>query len=245
VLRLWRGNPDFIGYYCARCGARGWAKRGDRSKPKSAGLIREPKRDAPAPPADDGYTFRRAIEMWQAAQPADGSIVARYLRSRGIVLTGGLPGTLRALTSPPAMLAAFGLADEVEPGRLTIKATAIRGVHVTHLRPDGSGKAAVDPQKKMWGHPSGSPIMLAAMNDSLGLALCEGVEDSLSIHMATGLGSWAAGAASFLPKLAPAVPHYADAITIVADLDSVGQRFANELARLLVRRHLAVEVMEP
>jgi hypothetical protein len=198
-----------------------------------------------APPADDGYTFRRAIEMWHAAQPADGSIVATYLRSRGIVLTGGLPGTLRALTSPPAMIAAFGLANEPEPGRLAIEEAAIRGVHVTRLRPDGTGKADIEKPKQMWGHVSGSPIMLAPVNDLLGIAITEGIEDSLSIHIATGLGAWAAGAASFLPKLAPAVPHYTDAITIVADHDSVGQRFAKELARLLVRRHLAVEVMEP
>ena len=48
--------------------------------------------------------------------------------------------------------------------------------------------------------------MLAPMNDLLGLAITEGVEDALSIHAATGLGAWAAGAASRLPALADAVP---------------------------------------
>jgi hypothetical protein len=241
VLRIWRREPDFIGYHCARCGARGWAKRGSIAQPR-----REPRRDAPAPPDDDGYTFRRAIEMWSAAQPADGSIVAMYLRSRGIVPTDRLPGTLRALTSPPAMIAAFGMAHEPEPGRLAIDEAAIRGVHVTYLRPDGSGKAdGQGPSKKMFGHSSGWPIVLAPMNDLLGLAITEGIEDALSIHMATGLGAWAAGAACRLPKLAPAVPRYASAITIVADRDPVGQRFAAELARLLAADGLAAEVTEP
>jgi hypothetical protein len=172
VLRLWRRDPDFIGYHCARCGARGWAKRGGQP---AAPPRREPRRNAPAPLADNGYTFHRAMEMWREAHPAEGSIVATYLRSRGIVLAR-LPRTLRALASPPAMIAAF---------------------------------------------------------------------DALSVHMATGLGTWAAGAASFLPKLASAVPRYTSAITIVADTDKVGQRFAAELARLLATDRLAIEVMEP
>jgi hypothetical protein len=237
VLRLWRRDPEFISYCCARCGARGWAKSGTGK--------REPRRNAPAP-ADDGYTFRHGLEMWRAARPAaDGSIVATYLRSRGIAPTGGLPATLRALASPPAMIAAFGSAHEPEPGRLAIDETAIRGVHRTLLRPDGSGKAAVEKPKKMWGHLSGWPIMLAPMNDLLGLAITEGIEDALSIHQATGLGAWAAGAACFLPKLAPVVPWYASAITIFADLDRDGQRKAAELARLLAREGLASEIAEP
>jgi hypothetical protein len=241
VLRLWRGDPDFIGYHCARCGARGWSKRGSIEQPRRA-----PLRDAPGPPDDDGYTFRRAIEMWHAAQPADGSIVATYLRSRGIVLTDGLPGTLRALTSPPAMIAAFGMAREPEPGQLAIDDDAIRGVHVTYLRFDGSGKAdGQGPSKKMFGHSSGWPIVLAPMNDLLGIVITEGIEDALSIHLATGLGAWAAGAACRLPKLAPIVPDHTNAITIVADCDRDGQRFAMELAHSLVGRGLAVEITEP
>ena len=36
----------------------------------------------------------------------------------------------------------------------------------------------------------------------MGLGIAEGFEDALSIHQATGLGAWASGGASFMPKLA-------------------------------------------
>ena len=44
------------------------------------------------------------------------------------------------------MVGAFGIADEPEPGVLAIADDAVRGVHVTRLKPDGSGKAG-DPDE--------------------------------------------------------------------------------------------------
>ena len=78
--------------------------------------------------------------------------------------------------------------------------------------------------------------MLAPPNDLLGLAMVEGIEDTLSAHQALGIGAWAAGSASFLPALADVVPDYIDAITILAHEDLDGQRYAADLhRRLLVR----------
>ena len=72
-------------------------------------------------------------------------------------------------------------------------------MHLTKIKPDGSGKADIELQKIMIGRSKGTPIVLAPMNDALGLVITEGIEDALSMHAATGLGAWAAGAASRLP----------------------------------------------
>src|SRR5438094_729787 len=73
-------------------------------------------------------------------QPLSGSIAETYLReARGY--RGPLPPTLGFLPTrgeyPPAMIAAFGLPDEPEPGRFTLPERKIRGVHLTRLAPDG------------------------------------------------------------------------------------------------------------
>jgi hypothetical protein len=76
----------------------------------------------------------------------------------------------------------------------------------------------------------------APLNDLLGLSIAEGIEDALSVHDATGLGAWAAGAASRLPALADAVPDYTDAITVISDDDHDGRRHASALCDALVVR---------
>ena len=111
------------------------------------------------------------------------------------------------------------------------------------LKPDGSGKADdVEKPKITIGSPAGTPMVLAAMNDLLGLAVCEGVEDALMIHAATGLGAWATGGAGFMPKIANAVPAYTDVVTVYAHADAAGQRGARELANPLVAYGIEVRI---
>jgi putative DNA primase/helicase len=128
----------------------------------------------------------------------------------------------------PAMLVPYGLPEEPEPGVLNITENAITAVQLTLLKPDGSGKADVKPNKITIASPAGKPMVVAPINDLLGLAICEGAEDALSVHEATGLGAWASGGASFMPKLADAVPDYVEAVTIYAHSDDNGRRFAGE-----------------
>jgi hypothetical protein len=138
------------------------------------------------------------------------------------------------------MIAAFGLARELEPGVITISDREVTGVHLTRLLPDGSGKAVFDDPdqnaKIMIGFSVGSPIVLAPPTDLLGLAVTEGIEDGLSVHAATGLGVWCAGCASRMPRLADAVPDWIDCITVYAHDDADGKRHAIELADALVAR---------
>jgi hypothetical protein len=181
---------------------------------------------------------RKAAWLWQHRQPVGGTVGEIYLRSRGI--TCPLPATLGYLapTKPghhPALIAAFDLAEEIEPGRLATT-PCVEAVHLTLLRPDGSGKADVDPNKIMVGGSLGLPIVLAPLNDLFGLAICEGIENGLTIHQATGLGVWAAASAGHMPALADAIPSYAEAITIYADDDKAGRKGALDLAEALHTR---------
>jgi hypothetical protein len=191
---------------------------------------------------------RKARWLWSEGKPIAGTIVATYLRSvRGY--GGPLPGTLRFLTARgdhgPAMIAPFGLPSEPEPGRLAMAAGDVLGVHITRLRADGLAKAGTGTDKIMIARSVGSPIVLAPANDLLGLAISEGVEDALSLHEATGLGAWAAGAAGRLPGLADIVPPYIEAVTIMVDDDPAGRRHSADLAARLGERGIDTRLILP
>jgi hypothetical protein len=145
------------------------------------------------------------------------------------------------------MISAFAYPNEIEPGTLGEPAN-VEAVHLTALKPDGSGKADIAPNKIMIASPAGNPIAVAAMSDSTwGLAITEGVEDALSIHAATGLGAWAAGSASHMPKLATAIVRAEpECVNVIADGDAAGQRHARDLvtdlAALVARLELSIEI---
>jgi hypothetical protein len=175
----------------------------------------------------------KARWLWARRQPISGTIAETYLRAaRGY--GGSLPATLGFVPAtkkhPPAMISAFGLAHEVEPGMIAIADDAVRGVHVTRLLPDGSDRERSELAKIMIGHSIGSPLVLAPCNDLGGLAVAEGIENALAMHEATGLGAWAAGSASRLPALANAIPNFVDCVTVVVDDDADGRRHSAALA---------------
>jgi hypothetical protein len=187
----------------------------------------------------DRARVAKARALWARRKPLND----RYLRARG--LRGPFPPTLGFLPARgnflSAMIAAYGLATELEPGRLEIAPNAITAVHLTRLRPDLGGKAE-GAAKITVGRPLGSPIVLAPPNDLLGLAIAEGIEDALSVHQATGLGAWAAGAAGYMPALADAVPNYIDFVTILGHSDLTGTKNARELGARLTARGILCKV---
>ncbi len=150
------------------------------------------------------------------------------------------------------MISAFRLCAEIEPG-LIVAPGEIVAIHLTLLKPDGSGKAEIKPNKIFVGSPVvvvderevGRPIVVAPSNDLLGLAITEGIEDALSVHQATGLGAWAAGAAGFMPKLADAVPDYIECVTIYGHADKAGHDGAHALAEKLHAHGIEVCIVEP
>lgn len=232
-----------------KCHSQGCDPAAILSAFRNTGRLRDRHRDNPvpwSPPArkvDDTDRTVTPRAIWRRALPGDHPTLRRYLDGRGIL--GSIPATIRFLPArgdhAPAMVTAFGLTTELEPGVLEIADDAVQAVHLTRLRTDGSGKAEATPDrpnKIMLGSVSGSPIVLAPLNDLLGLTIVEGVESGLSVAAATGLGVWAAGSASLLPALADAVPSYADCITVASDPDPAGRKFGAALVERLVDRGL-------
>jgi putative DNA primase/helicase len=195
---------------------------------------------------DAGHQREKARSLWRMSEPATGTIVEAYLREcRRIAVP--LPGTVRFLPARkpnqhPTMITAYGIAGEPEPGVITISEAVITAVHLTLLKPDGSDKAGIKPNKITVASPAGRPLVLAPMNDLMGLVITEGIEDALSVHQATGLGAWAAGSAPFMPNLVRAIEQLATAreedaspecITIIVDDDPAGRRNVFDLAAAL------------
>jgi hypothetical protein len=135
-----------------------------------------------------------------------------------------------------SLIVPFGMPSEPEPGILSITDDDVRGVQLTKLKPDGSGKAEIEPRKITLGKCVGSPIVLAPPNDLLALVIAEGVEDALSSHVITGRGAWAAGGAGRMRALAATVPAYIETVTILVDDNEAGRKGSGELARLLHQR---------
>jgi hypothetical protein len=188
---------------------------------------------------------RKALRMWLRAGGATGTIAARYLEGRGI--TCQLPGTLRFLPPVsagrhPAMLAAFGMPDEHEPGLIRIPPMRLVGIHYTLLKPDGSGKAtnADGISKLTIGVGHNLPIVLAPPNDGMAICVAEGIEDALSYHQSTGIGAWAAGTAGRLPGIARHIPSYIECVTVIEDPDPAGRRYAEQLRELLNARRIEI-----
>ncbi len=204
--------------------------------------------DVPALTAEKTAERRRiALWLWDKSQPADGTIVATYLRLRGICIAP-LPATLRFLPANPpkhphpAMIGCFALPDEPEPGALHIDAATIRGVHLTLIKPDGSGKAGTEQDKIAIGRNHTLPVVLAPPNDGLGLIVAEGIEDALTAHQRSGLGAWAAGSAGRLPGLAQHMPDWIECVTLIEDDNKAGRNGCRALGETLHARNIEVRI---
>lgn len=189
------------------------------------------------------YTARIeiALRWWRASRPAADSPVATYLRGRGITLS--LLPMLRyhpALRHPdggnwPAMVALVRHGVDNRP----------IGIHRTFLARDGSGKAAVSPNKMMLGNVGGGAVRFAPVSEKL--AVCEGLETALSVQQATGIPTWAALSAGGIESLLlPPLPLASD-IIIAADHDEngVGQRAAEHAAQRWVAEERRVRIALP
>ena len=104
----------------------------------------------------------------------------------------------------------------------------LAGVHRTYLRPDGCGKANVDPVKKMLGACHGGAVRLSPVGTRL--AVCEGIETGLSVLEARpDLAIWCSLSAANLDQLR--LPAVVEEVVLVADGDPVGLAAAYRAAR--------------
>lgn len=186
VLRIWH-EGDFITYTCARCGASGYAKR------EGATVNRSRPAPAPEPIAQPDKTDLAAF-LWRQSVPMAGTIAETYLAGRGCLVQSD---ALRFLPErgehPAAMIARFGTGP-------------VTGVHLTKLKPDGSGKAGTEKDKIMIGPSKGQPIIIADNFDREELIIAEGIEDAASLVSVMGWSAWAAGSAGRIAPLVAAAP---------------------------------------
>jgi phage/plasmid primase-like uncharacterized protein len=115
-------------------------------------------------------------------------------------------------------------------------------IHRTFLRPDGSAKANVEPDKASLGPVSGGAVRLAPAQPNQWLVVAEGIETTLSVMLACGLPGWAALSASGISKLL--LPASESKVLICSDVDAngVGQRAANAAAERFLAEGRKVRV---
>lgn len=168
---------------------------------------------------------RQAERCWKQALPIGGTIAETYLRARGI--TCDLALTLRFHRE-----AWHGPTAKRHPALVAmIEGAEGCAIHRTYLRPDGTGKAAIDPAKAMLGAAAGGAVRLTQAQGPLVVA--EGIETALSL--ASGLLGdpatvWAALSTSGMRTLH--LPQLPGRLTIATDSDDggAGQAAGRDLA---------------
>jgi putative DNA primase/helicase len=178
-----------------------------------------------------------ALSIWQAAEPAGGTLVETYLGSRGLRLPA--TPTLRfhpALKHPsgecwPAMIALVTRAADDAP----------LAIHRTYLARNGTGKAPAAPQKMMLGPCRGGAVRLAEPGDVLMIG--EGIETCLAVMQQTGHPAWAALSTSGLRALE--LPKEARDVIVLADGDDPGEAAAQDCALRWKRDGRRVRIARP
>jgi len=194
-------------------------RSGDYSPPDAATIARR-EREAKA---EAQRKAAQAKRLWDEAQPIAGTVAEAYLRGRGI--TCELPRTLRfqgdcwhgpTAKRYPAMVAA-------------VQGAGLPAVHRTYLRPDGSGKADIEPAKAMLGATAGGAVRLTEGRSRL--VVSEGVESGLSLLcglLDDPVTLWAALSTSGLRGLR--LPPEPGRLTIATDGDAPGRAAGHTLA---------------
>lgn len=200
-----------------------------------------PKRDAI--PADKTTSSSRdlgelALEIGAEAYPALGSLVEKYLLSRGIVLDSKQPAVLgfhlglrhKSGVTLPAMIALVQAPDGHPIG-----------IHRTWLRVTGAtvGKADVEPNKMALGPIAGGAVRLARAVNKIGLA--EGIETALSFTQLKKIPCWAGLGGNLNSVVLP--PQFGE-VVLAVDGDEAGDRYLAELTRRYEREGRSVQAMQ-
>ena len=215
-----------------------WGKSGFQSRPAAIVATTATKRSGKG--FQEGSVATHCNQrLWQESLPAKNTVVEQYLRGRGITL---LPDLIRFLPeawhSPsrsrhPVMLAGAFLAGNPEPV----------AVHRTYLKPDGSGKADIHPNKMSLGPVKRAAVPLATPGETL--AVAEGIETALSVLEDTGIPTWAAlSCGGIKALLLPALPE-AREIYLFADHDRPGLEAAYGAAEIWTSAGRQVRVVVP
>jgi phage/plasmid primase-like uncharacterized protein len=185
----------------------------------------------PAPRDSSASPARRtafARSLWDAGLPIVGTLAERYLAARGVLeawTARPMPRQGEQLRFHPR--AAHPNAEGRFPALLALVRRATDGelvaVHRTYLAPDGSGKAALEPQKATLGPVAGGVVALHQGTASGPVVLAEGIETALAASVLLGAPAWAAVSAGNLENLILPPLHQ---VLIAADADGPGQSAA-------------------
>lgn len=190
----------------------------------------------PGEPSPDRMK-KLAKRIWNEAQPVrQGDEVDRYLRNRGLSLSN-FPRVLRfhpalgyyekdnagkslKIAEYPAMLACVQAA---EGDAVTL--------HRTYLN-DGHKALAISAKKVLSAGINGAAVRLFEATDTL--AIAEGIETALAVHVRTGKPVWAAISAGNMERLW--LPEIVQHVCIYADNDADNQYDGQACAFALARR---------
>jgi len=182
---------------------------------------------------DDGIRQRHALALWHEARNPHDTIVATYLRGRGLELPDDAGKVIRFHPRCPFNPGHF------EPCMLALVRAIIsdapQAIQRTALNPDGTAQKSADGKtaRLTYGPLRGGAIKLTAdENLTLCLGVAEGVETALSMRLCEDFGPtpvWSlvsAGGFTWLPPLSGI-----ETLWIGADNDPTGQQRAAELAK--------------
>ncbi|MDJ0391365.1 toprim domain-containing protein [Roseomonas sp. E05] len=240
----WRGACPACGYpgtfsLRERDGRTLWSCASCQDREALTGAVRAAAGDDWTPPAPqpapqrEGLSPARksalAVAMWSEALRVEATPAETYLRARCVLEPWaafaepevGPQLRFHPRTRHPEV-------DGMFPALLALVRRATDGeavaVHRTYLRPDGSGKAALEPDKASFGPIAGGVIMLHAAPATGSLLLAEGIETALSAAALLRAPAWACIAAGNLERLE--LPATARALIVAGDADTPGQRAA-------------------
>jgi putative DNA primase/helicase len=180
-----------------------------------------------------------ARRLWEEASPvALGDEADRYLRERGLQMAS-YPSSLRCHPALGYYVKEQGSTKSTKVAEYPALLALVQGndgqaitLHRTYL--DHGRKAAVrDAKKLLSAGIRGAAVRLYEASEEL--AIAEGIETALALHLATGIAAWSALSAGNLERLW--IPETARRVHIYADNDADasfdGQAAAYALARRL------------
>jgi putative DNA primase/helicase len=165
--------------------------------------------------------------IWAQTLPIEASPVEAYLWGRGL-LGEGQPD-LRF--HPAAPLSKEPSCQVFQPAMIALVRApdgTPKALHLTFIKPDGSGKAFKDRSRRMFGPVIQCAVRLGQIGRERVLAVGEGVETSASYAALKGVPAWAALSTEGLKNLR--VPFGLKRLIIAADGDAPGLKAAQVLA---------------
>ena len=202
--------------------------------------------------ADTGYMRKLLQKTWDEAEPVTyTNLAGRYLEGRGLRFEG-FPRVLRFHPSlgyferegKKTVLIGHYPCLIARVDDLAGKPVTIHRIYLdADLDPSTGGKAKIAEQKKAMSGMKSAAIHLFRPTEEL--ALAEGIETALAVHILTGMPAWSTLNAGNMEEIL--LPETVRKVSIFGDNDSTfaGQAAAYKLANRLVREKRQVTVVIP